>query len=520
MVNNLRPREVKVIRATTDIGEKDILRVAAYCRISTSSDDQANSFMAQVKYYNDFIRFTDGMELVDIYADEGITGTSTCKREEFKRMMKDSRLGKIDRIYVKSVTRFARNSLDCIENIRILKENGTSVFFENDGIDTEKMNSEMILYIKSAFAQSESLAASRRVSTACRMRMENGSFVTTCAPFGYKLINKKLVVSPKEAEIVRRIYDLYLSGLGINKIISELNETEKDYAPWRRKRVAYILKNEKYTGDSLWQKSFTPAVLPLKQIRNKGAADKFYVENTHEAIVDKITFREVQKLFEKKTEKLKDKLLPKSLPYTRILYCGNCGNSYKSKNNTSPRRWVCSLSGTGGRYCNTASLTETEIEKTFVNFYNRLKQNESTILQKAVTQITVLKKRLTCDCDSISEIDRELASLADENSIYIRFMERGNVDEVTFREQTAIVNKRINELRSRRQKILHEDDEESCIELLRKTREQLNEMPSAILWFDRSIFNALIERIFVISKSALVFELKCGMKFKENIVWD
>ena len=163
------------------------------------------------------------MELVDIYADEGITGTSVSKREEFKRMIKDSRLGKIDRIYVKSVTRFARNSLECIENIRILKENGTSVYFENDRIDTDSMNSEMILFIKSAFAQSEALSGSKRVSTACRMRMERGSFVTTCAPFGYRLIEKQLIVVPEEAEIVRKIYELCLQGLRTNKIIAELN---------------------------------------------------------------------------------------------------------------------------------------------------------------------------------------------------------------------------------------------------------------------------------------------------------
>lgn len=199
----LQPKEVKIIRPTSEMAKNSVLRVAAYCRVSTDSDDQVNSFIAQVKYYNDFIRLSDGMELVDIYADEGITGTSVSKREEFKRMIKDSRLGKIDRIYVKSVTRFARNSLECIENIRILKENGTSVYFENDGIDTDSMNSEMILFIKSAFAQSEALSGSKRVSTACRMRMERGTFVTTCAPFGYSLIEKQLIVVPEEAEIVR-----------------------------------------------------------------------------------------------------------------------------------------------------------------------------------------------------------------------------------------------------------------------------------------------------------------------------
>ena len=517
---NLQPREVKIIRATSEITDKNIMRVAAYCRVSTDSDDQVNSFIAQVKYYNDFIRLSDGMELVDIYADEGITGTSTSKREEFKRMIKDSRLGKIDRIYVKSVTRFARNSLECIENIRILKANGTSVFFENDGIDTETMNSEMILYIKSAFAQSESLAGSKRVSTACRMRMENGTFVTTSAPFGYRLTDKKLVVVPEEAEIVRQIYGMYLSGLGVNKIIVELNTTEKEYAPWGRGRVEYILKNEKYIGDSLWQKSFTPAVLPLKQIRNRGEVDQFYAENTHEAIIDKATFQKVQLLFAKKAEKLVDRAEPKTRPYTKILYCGDCGNAYKSKNQREARRWVCTRSGMEGRSCNSTSVTETEIERTFVNLYNRLKQNENTVLQTAFSQITALKKRITVGCESITEIDREISSLSDENSMYIRFFQQSMVDEITFREQTGVVNKRINELRVRRQKLLHEDDDEACIELLRETKEQLAEMPDAILWFDSDIFSKLVAKIYVVSKTALAFELTCGLKLKENIVWD
>ena len=516
---DLQPREVKIIRATSEIAEKDVLRVAAYCRVSTNSEDQANSFIAQVKYYNDFIRCSNGMKLVDIYADEGITGTSTKKREEFKRMMKDSRLGKIDRIYVKSVTRFARNSLECIESIRVLKANGTVVYFENDGIDTETMNSEMILYIKSAFAQSESLTCSKRVTTACRMRMENGTFVTTTVPFGYKLVNKELIVIPEEAEIVRRIYSMYISGQGINKITIELNRTEKEYAPWRGGRVEYILKNEKYIGDSLWQKYYTPAVLPLKQFRNKGEIDKYYVENTHEPIIDKAIFQKVQSIFKNKAEKIADRSKPVKRTFSQIIYCRNCGNVYKSKSPKDTNRWVCSKSGTGGAFCYTASVTETEIENTFVNLYNRLKQNEDTIIQTTLSKITMLKKRITIGCDSISEIDSEIASLSDENSMYIKFFNQGMVDEITFREQTGVVTKKINELRAQRQKLIHEDDDEACIELLRRTKEQLSEMPEAILWFDQGVFSALVAKIHV-AKTALIFELKCGLRLKENIAWD
>lgn len=179
-------KEVKIIKPKT--GDKEeLLRVGAYCRVSTDSDDQLNSFFAQVQHYNDYIRENDSMRLVEIYADEGITGTSVDKRDEFKRMMRDARNKKLDRILVKSVTRFARNALECIEAVRELKSCGVSVYFENDNIDTARMNSEMILYIKSAFAQGEAMSASKRMQTSVRMKMADGTYVTSSAPFGYSL---------------------------------------------------------------------------------------------------------------------------------------------------------------------------------------------------------------------------------------------------------------------------------------------------------------------------------------------
>ena len=189
-------KDVKVICPTKGLYGDKKLRVAAYCRVSTDSDNKEDSFIAQVKYYNDFLRLSDNMELVDIYADEGITGTSINKRDDFNRMLRDSSLGKIDRIFVKSVSRFARNSLECIESIRLLKSYGTTVLFENDAIDTDTMNSEMILYIKSAFAQSESLSGSKRMSTAIRMKMSTGEFYNHMAPFGYRAENRTLIPIP------------------------------------------------------------------------------------------------------------------------------------------------------------------------------------------------------------------------------------------------------------------------------------------------------------------------------------
>ena len=325
-------RTVQIIRPSSELSTEDQkIKAAAYCRVSTDSDDQENSFLAQVKYYSDYIGSREDMILVDIYADEGITGTAMSKREEFKRLLNDAKLGRIDRVFCKSVSRFARNSLECIESIRALKDCGTTVVFENDNIDTKTMNSEMVLYVKSAFAQSEALAGSARVSSAYRMKMENGTFTTYCAPFGYRLVNGNLEIMPEEAEIVRKIFNMYLSGLGINSISAKLNREaiEGNGRQWNNTAIRYILTNEKYIGDSLTQKHYTPPMLPLRCIRNKGERDKFYISNTHEAIISRNDFEAVQKLLSDRN--IKTIQTRKRYLFSHMIICSHCGWSYRSK---------------------------------------------------------------------------------------------------------------------------------------------------------------------------------------------
>ena len=295
-------REVKVIKPTLGANAERKLRVAAYCRVSTDSSDQINSFIAQMRYYSDYIRNHESMVFVDIYADEGITGTCINKRDEFKRMLKDCQNRKIDRVLVKSVQRFARNSLECIESVRVLAECGVSVYFESDNIDTKNMNSEMILYIKSAFAQGESISASKRMSTSFRMKMEDGTFVATSAPYGYRLIDKQLIVCPEEAEIVKKIFAWYLAGVGMNAIAATLNrDMEKPF--WAVCHIRYILSNEKYIGDTMMQKTYTPPMLPLRNRPNRGERPKYYAEDTHEAIILKEDFEAAQMLRRRREEK-------------------------------------------------------------------------------------------------------------------------------------------------------------------------------------------------------------------------
>ena len=326
-MNVATEKQVQIIRPLAEYSDNArIQRVAAYCRVSTDSDDQVNSFLNQVRYYTDFIRTNDKMELVDIYADEGITGTSLNKREDFKRMLNDARLGKIDRIYVKSVQRFARNSLECLESVRKLAEYGASVYFENDRIDTRSMSSEMILYIKSAFAQNDSLNFSKRMAMSYRMKMEEGNFITYCAPYGYRLENGSLVIVEKEAVIVVRIFDMYLAGKGMGQIAAILNR-EGVYSregKWNTTHIRYILSNEKYIGDALLQKTYTPEILPLRNRKNNGEKDKFYVTNSHPAIISREVFEAVQQRL-KEREQYAPKKPKQQYLLSRMIYCNECG---------------------------------------------------------------------------------------------------------------------------------------------------------------------------------------------------
>ena len=513
-------KNVKVIQPTkrqSDYNKK--IKAAAYCRVSTDSKDQLNSFSAQLKYYSEYIQANSELELVDIYADEGITGTCTNKRDEFKRMMKDASLGKLDRIFVKSVSRFARNSLECIESIRILDSFGVSVMFENDNIDTKAMNSELILYVKSAFAQSEALACSKRVSTSIRMKMEKGDYITCNAPYGYKLDNKcHLIIVPEEAKVVERIFNLYLSGCGICKIAEILNAEEipNISGKWSASGIRYILLNEKYIGDSLLQKTYTPALLPLKNIPNKGELDKYYVYNSHECIISRDTFECVKiRMSQMKI----DRKAPQKYLFTGMIECEQCGWAYKRKVQNDIVYWVCPKKKTAGHSCESINVSEDDLKKAFVLMYNKLRRFEEEILDKTINQFIYLREKIARKNNEISQMDIEIADLCYKNNMYSEFHIQGIVDEVSYIERTSELKSRIKELRDKRIKLLYESDEEHYIENLRILKETLEESPKVILAFDNLLFCSIVDKITVGKNKVLTFRLKGGLSLEIKI-WE
>ncbi len=514
-------RTVQIIRPTSEIStEEQKIKAAAYCRVSTDSDDQENSFLAQVKYYSEFIASRDDMTLVDIYADEGITGTAMSKRDDFKRLLKDASLGRIDRVFCKSVARFARNSLECLESIRALKDHGVTVIFENDNIDTKTMNSEMILYVKSAFAQSEALAGSSRVATAYRMKMENGTFTTYCAPFGYRLVNGNLEIVPEEAEVVRRIFDMYLSGLGINRISAKLNREAivGDGRQWNNPAIRYILTNEKYIGDSMTQKTYTPQMLPLRNIPNKGERDKFYISGTHEAIISHEVFNTVQQILAERGGSKGNKR--KAFLFSQMIECCHCGWSYRRRVQNDIVYWVCSRKNTSGFDCAAPNLTEEAIKKGFVRAYNKLRTFEKEILDKTIADLLELQSKRTRGNAEIKQIDTEIMKLSEQNSRFENFRSKGILDEISFIEQTNRLRGRLTELRSRRLKLLQNCEEESIIEKLSHVKDELEAYPKALIDFSEELFSEIIEKIIVEENGTVSYRLKGGIKLNEAITED
>ncbi len=506
-------KEVQVIRATKYSDDDDVIRVAAYCRVSTDHKDQINSFLAQMQYYNSYIKENKKMRLVDLYADEGVSGMEMRKRDEFKRMLKDAKNGKIDRILVKSVMRFARNSLECIEAIRELKESGVSVYFENDKIDTEKMSSEMTLYIKSAFAQSESLSHSRRMATSIRMKMGSGSYYCGSVPYGYRLDGKNMIIIPEEAEKVRKVFQLYLSGIGMIAIVKYMKEHETGDIDWGIGRISYMLSNERYMGDYIMRKTYTPNILPLRNRPNRGEEDRYYYENANDAIISKEDFYTVQKIKEDRKEKFINASNGRSF-FTQKIRCRKCGWVYRKVNGTETETWGCSKKGLTIDICHAPKLKREEIEEAFIMMYNVLQENSKSVIDETINQLQTLKTKCNIGSPEISEIDKELSTLALQNKAYTDMFAFGVLDQVTYSEKSDRTKRKLAELRSRRLKLINADEEEKCLDGLRELRRILAEEPESITEFDKYLFNEIVEAIFVEQDGTIVFKAKGNLELK------
>lgn len=329
------------------------LRVAAYCRVSTDREDQANSLASQKRYFSDYIQRHDGWLLVDIYPDEGISGTTTRRREQFNRMIRDAEGGKLDLILTKEVSRFARNTVDALEYTRRLKQLGVGVIFTNDNIDTRDNDGELRLTIMASIAQEESRKTSERVKWGQKRRMEAGVVFGSNSVYGFDLTAGRLTVRADEARVVRHIYHKFLhEGKGTHVIARELWEEgipppRSATGKWSCVMVRRILRNEKYVGDVLQKKYVTTDYLTHKKVENRGQEEQFLLRDHHQAIIDRPTWEAAQAELSRRAEKQRDNSKYSNRYWcSGKIRCGACGSRFVPRTTHRPngdvyRIWGC-----------------------------------------------------------------------------------------------------------------------------------------------------------------------------------
>ena len=494
------------------------LRVAAYARVSSPSEDQKHSFEAQLRYYDTLISGKENWTMVDLYADEGITGTSAQKRKDFQRLLSDCRMGKIDRVLTKSVSRFARNTKECLEVIRELKQLGIGIYFEEQKIDTATMSGEMLLTVFAAIAEEESKSIGAKTRMGHRFRMERGEFNTCKAPFGYRLENRALVIDPQEAETVRIIFDRFLAGDSCEKIAEHLNllgiSKRYDRPRWRPGMIRYVLRNERYAGNAILQKRYTTDDFPRKKMRNKGAVPQYFVTGSNPPIVSQEIFDAAQALIERRYKTVTT-AKTQGLPLAQKIYCGHCGTAFRRKLCNGKVYWTCRTHDTDKEKCPVMQIPQETICEAFLRLYYKLKHHPEILLEMEDALQTIRSRRMLWSLNIVA-LNKRIADLSGQDQMLTQLKKQGLIDPDIFISQQNSISQKIRAAKQEKAKLLDADEDTS----LRDTQEILDVLetgPEFLKTFDGEMFGELVEMVIVDSNDKLRFRLKNGLELPESI---
>jgi len=515
------------------------LRVAAYCRVSTTLEQQETSYEAQVSYYTEKIKSNPNWKLAGIYADDGKSATNTKKRDDFNAMIEDCMAGKIDMIITKSVSRFARNTVDSLQNIRKLKEKNIAVFFEKEGVNTLESTGELLITILSSQAQEESRNLSENTRWGLVRRFENGIVSVNHNKFlGYtKDKNGELVIVPEEAELVKRIFRLYLEGNSIIQITrileSEGITTVTGRTKWCPGVIDKMLSNEKYMGDVLQQKTYTIDFLTKKRVKNNGIVPQYYIEDDHEAIIPKELFYQVQEekarraslhksAVTRKEKKEKSKYSSK-FALTDIMVCKECGQPYRrqvwSKYGQKTAVWRCeNRLKNGTRNCkNSPTFKEDVLHEAIMTAINSVVENRGEFVSAFRENVIRViggysTKNVPTEYDGqIEKLQGEMLALIEENA------KQGSITE-DFDERYKRIAEQINDLKKKKLELVREqkmaanfqqrlDDMDAC---LKKTTLEVRE-------FDNDLVRRLLQSIKAVKDDLIEIQFKSGIVMNQRV---
>ena len=533
-------KKVTVIPADPRHAQKDIrkqhLRVAPYCRVSTNSEEQLDSYQAQIEYYTERIAAQPEWTMVDMFADEGKTATSTKKRKDFLRMIKACEKGKVDLVITKSVSRFCRNTLDGLDYVRKLKRMGVGVFFEKENVNTLYMDNEMILTFMMSQAQAESESMSGNIRWGHRKNFKDGKVYFHYAGFlGYRRGEDNLPeIDSDEAETVRRIFSRYLIGHSVAKIISDLEadgiKTVRGKEKWNDGVIRGMLKNEKYMGDALLQKTYIADIFTRQTKKNNGELPQYYVENSHPAIIDRLTFQRVQEemarrsSLKKVSATAKTELAKYSGKYvlTELLSCGDCGSPYRRVTWTRPEGkkivWRCiNRLENGKKFCKDApTLEESRIHTAVVSAMNEMfsQKTMKSLLKDSILSALTEKGGEA----SIAAIESRLTELRDQQYHLLQLAAAVGVDSTQYDEELKKVSMEFSALVAKRSDLeKKQEDMEQADARAEQIATELETVDAGITQFDEVAVRQLVSAVKVLSAEKLLIRFKDGIEIEQII---
>ncbi len=506
----LEQQRVIVIPAHDEIVARK-LRVAAYARVSSSSEDQLNSYRVQNQYYSELISSNPDWEMVDIYADEGITGTSVEKREDFQRMLQDCRKGKIDRILVKSISRFARNTKDCLAAVRELKELGVSVQFEEQGIDTARVSSEMVTAIMASLAQKGSESISGNTRMGIQWRMESGHFRISNPPLGYNLEKGVLSTTKDGISVVKFIFDSYLAGQNSREISEKLNSQQALNRTWSSKTVDYVLQNERYAGNALLQKRYTTDSFPRVKKRNRGERMQYYIADSNEAMITQEQFDRAQALRkERKAEQAEN-----IRAFSKRCFC-SCGSRCRSKHINQIWYWVCVAHEEQKGVCPIKQVPEETINAAFCRLYYKLKHHGNSIFTQMLSNLQKIRYSRILWSEDVISLNKKISDVLSQVQFLTQLQQMGGVDPDTFISSNNKLSEQLRKLKQEKARLL-DTDSDDLSDRTRDLMDVLEDGPDFLDSFDAELFAALVDKIIVDSNERLRFRLKNGLELTEQI---
>ncbi|HEL2130290.1 recombinase family protein [Streptococcus suis] len=503
-----------IIRSSSDEFSLKKRRVAGYARVSTDHEVQATSYESQMRYYSEYINGRDDWEFVKMYSDEGISGTNTKLRTGFKSMVEDALDGKIDLIITKSVSRFARNTVDSLTTVRQLKEVGVEIYFEKENIWTLDSKGELLITIMSSLAQEESRSISENVTWGLRKQFAEGKvhFPYTNV-LGFKAgEDGAIVVDQDEAKTVRYIFQQALIGKSPYHIAKDLTEqvipSPSGKSHWNATTIKRMLRNEKYKGDALLQKTYTTDFLTKKKNINRGELPQYYVENNHEAIVDRETFDAVQQVLENKGRKSSTTI------FSSKLVCGDCGHFFGSKvwHSTSKYRRViyqCNEKYKGISKCSTPHVTEEEVIQWFISAVNQVLDNRIEVIDNLYVLLSI---------GNLEVIDEQIKVLETEAEVVSQLVANLVSENAIIRQDQDKYLKNYNQLTSKYEGIV-QDIESLELQRMQKSKRNkelqdfigtLEKLGKVLTDFDELLWESLVESVMINEDKRAKFKFKNG----------